>query len=193
MIRYKPIVAGMVFVSLAWPALAASRHYSISTEQIAATVDKLGMQVTSNQVTLLTDVVAATPAPVLQVQSLERLGADRFLVRLDCETREDCLPFMVNVRVDEGSAAQIAAIVSQLSLLKGAIPGSAPRPQPESIVIRSGSKATLLLEGEHIHITIPVICLDSGAAGQKIRATDKEHRRIYTAQVIEDGLLQGRL
>jgi flagella basal body P-ring formation protein FlgA len=50
-----------------------------------------------------------------------------------------------------------------------------------------------MIDGGHVHIRIPVICLENGVPGQTIRATDKEHHRIYIAQVIEDGLLQARI
>ena len=65
--------------------------------------------------------------------------------------------------------------------------------RPESIVIRSGSSATLLLDGGHVHIRIPVTCLENGSTGQTIRATDKDRRRVYKAQVVANGVLQGRL
>ena len=181
------MLTSTIFAAMAWPALAAPAHYSITAQQIAAAVIKMGVQITPDQVTLPTDVVAATPAPLLQVHSLEPLDTDRFIMRLECENREDCLPFIVSIRIDWKATAQLLAISSRLSPLQSA--GSRPRP----IVIRSGSRAILLLDNEHVHIRIPVICLESGAAGQTIRATDQDHRRNYTAQVVDDGLLKGRL
>ena len=60
-------------------------------------------------------------------------------------------------------------------------------------VLRAGSTATLLLEGNHIHIRLSVICLDGGSPGQTIRVTDPDRREVYTAQVIDGVTLEGRL
>jgi len=193
MMRNKLIAGCIVVAALTWPALAASEHYPIGTGQIAATVARMGVRIAPSQVTLLTDVVANTPNPALQVQFLQRSGADRFLVRLECESKEDCLPFIASVHVDQGEATQLAAVSSRLSLLKEPFSSSVSGSRPETIVIRSGSSATLRLDGEHVHIRIPVICLENGSTGQTIRSTDKDHRQVYKAQVIADGVLQGKL
>ena len=37
------------------------------------------------------------------------------------------------------------------------------------------------------------ICLESGKTGQTIRATDKDRRVVYIAQVADEGLLKGHL
>lgn len=189
----KLISGCIVFAVMTWPAMAASEHYPIGTEQIAATVARMGVQIAPSQVTLLTEVVASTPNPALQVQFLQRYGADRFMVRLECESKEDCLPFIASVHVGEGEATQLAAVSSRMSLLKEPFSSSVSGSRPESIVIRSGSSATLLLDGGHVHIRIPVTCLENGSTGQTIRATDKDRRRVYKAQVVANGVLQGRL
>jgi len=193
MTKNKLISGCIVLAAVTWPALAASEHYSIGAEQIAATVARMGVRIAPSQVTLLTDVVASTPHPALQVQFLQRSGADRFMVRMECESKEDCLPFIASVHVDQGEATQLAAVSSRLSVLKEPFSSSASGSRPESIVMRSGSPATLRLDGERVHIRIPVICLENGSTGQTIRATDKDRRRVYKAQVVADGVLQGRL
>jgi hypothetical protein len=193
MTRFNLILACIVFAVVPQPVIASAGRYSISAEQIAVAVGRMGVRVSPRQITILADVVATTPAPVLQVRSLERLDADRFMVRLECMNEENCLPFMAGIQVDKNEATQLASISSRGYLQSGAIPEPAQQPEPGSVVIRSGSSAVLQLEGPHIHIRIPVICLQNGAAGQTIRATDKDHRRIYAAQVIDFGILRGRL
>ena len=193
MTRFNLILACIVFAVVPWPALAATGQYSISAEQVAASVNRMGVQIAPGQVTILADVVAARPSPALQVRSLERLDADRFMARLECVNTADCVPFMASIQVDKNGATQLASISSRQSPQGQRILGIGPQPGPESIVIRSGAPAMLQLEGDHVQIRIPVICLQSGAAGQTIRATDKDHRRIYAAQVVSNGLLRGRL
>ncbi len=193
MTRFNLILACIIFAVVPRLVLASGGRYSISSEQVAVAIGRAGVRVSPSQITLLADAVATTPSPVLQVRFLQRLDADRFMVRLECMNSENCLPFMASIQVDKNDATQLASISSQEPLQSGVISGSSQQSDPGSVVIRSGSTAMLELEGPHILIRIPVICLQNGAAGQTIRATDKDHRRIYAAQVTDMGILRGRL
>jgi hypothetical protein len=173
--------------------MAASSRYAISTAQVATAVGKMGVRIDPSQVTLLTDVVAASPYSALTVRSVERLGADRFMARMECANSDDCLPFMASVHVGGEDAAQLVKVSSSLSLLKDSSPETSSQPRTKPMLIRSGSHAVLQLDGSHIHIKIPVICLQTGSEGQTIRATDIDHKQIYAAKVAGEGLLQGRL
>ena len=51
----------------------------------------------------------------------------------------------------------------------------------------------LLLDSKHVHIQIPVVTMENGSIGQRIRVTEKGTRQTYTAVVVNGGLLQGRL
>lgn len=191
--RDRLIFGCIVFAAVTWPAMAAPARYAISTEQVASAVGKIGVRINPTQVTLLTDVVAASPSSALQVRSVEQLGSDWFMARLECANSDDCLPFMASVRVDREEATQLVAASSRLSLLKDSSSESTSRQRNKPILIRGGSHAILQLDGAHIHIRIPVICLQSGSEGQTVRATGTDHRQIYAARVVGDGLLQGRL
>lgn len=191
--RNRLIVGCIVFAAVTWPAMAASARFAISTDQVAAAVGKMGVRIDPSQVTLLADVVAASPNSLLQVRSVERLASDRFITRMECASREDCLPFMASVRVDQGAATQLAAASSRLSILKDSSPGASSQSRTKPTLVRGGSRAVLQLDGGHVHMRIPVICLQSGSEGQTVRATGPDHRQIYAAKVVGDGLLQGRL
>jgi hypothetical protein len=191
--RNRLIVGCIVFAAVTWPAMAASARYAISTDQVVTAVGKMGVRIDASQVTLLADVVATSPNSALQVRSVERLTSDRFITRLECAKSEDCLPFMASVLVDRNGATQLAAASSRLSILKGSSPESSSQPGTRQTLVRGGSRAVLQLDGAHIHIRIPVICLQSGSEGQTVRATGPGHRQIYAAKVVGDGLLQGRL
>jgi hypothetical protein len=53
MTQFRLIVLSIIFAFVPWPALAASGHYSISAEQIAATVGGMGVRIAPSQITLL--------------------------------------------------------------------------------------------------------------------------------------------
>ena len=179
----------MLFAAAICPAVAEPGLYAISTEQIAATVSRAGVQVLPEQVTLLTDVVATRVAPVLRVRSIERWSNERMMARLECENREECLPFFVGVRI-----GQVGATATSGTSLQGSpFFSSGPAGSSKAFAVRSGSPATLLLDSDRVHIRLSVICLENGAPGQMIRVTGKDHRLVFTAQVIDGSLLKGRL
>jgi hypothetical protein len=181
---FRRSISCLIFsVAAALPAAAASGHYAITTDRIAAAVSSSGMQVSPAQVTLLTTVVANIAEPVLKVMSIDRSRGQRTVARLECANAEQCVPFMVTLHMDADSAATMPN--------RSATPVSQGRPAIPAV--RAGSPATLRLEGTHVHISLSVICLENGVTGQTIRAASRDHRQMYTVQVLRDGTLEGRL
>ena len=124
---------------------------------------------------LLADVVATNSAPKLKVESMERWGDHRMKFRLDCVKSEECLPFFVAVRWSQAEATPPVFADHSSTAISLAKPGS------NSFIMRAGSPAILLLDGDHIHIQLPVVCLENGALGQTIRVASPDHRQTYTA------------
>ena len=67
---------------------------------------RFGMQIAPAQVTLLSVVVATNPTPRLTVRSIQPWGSQRMMARLECESKEQCLPFFVGLQMGNGSDAQ---------------------------------------------------------------------------------------
>ena len=188
MMRCRLILSSIVVACAAVTAADAAERYAISADTVAATISRVGVEVSPEQITFLADVVATKPTPVLKVRSVEKLGSERLAVRMECVNSDECLPFFVHIQGRQESDAQIAAISnSGPSLWHAAQQGAG------SVVVHSGSHVTLMLDGDHIHIRIPAICMQSGASGQMIRVTDTNRRLIYAAQVIDASAVKGRL
>jgi hypothetical protein len=174
------------FILAALPAGAASGRYAIGADRIVAAMAGMGMQVSAAQLTMLTGAVATTADPQLRVESIERWPGDRVMVRMECASQEQCLPFFVSVRLGSVGSNQLAQAQSAMNMER--IARTAP-----AMAVRAGSPATLLLDGDHVHIRVAVVCLESGAIGQTIRASGPDHQQTYAAQVAGSGLLKGRL
>jgi hypothetical protein len=170
----------VLFAALGIPASAASGREMITAGQVAVAIGDAGLPVSASQITLLTDVVAKTSAPVLRVLSVGAWEGNLSVVRLACAISEECLPFVVTVRRHQNDRSKSAIIASN--------------PQPaEHPSVRTGSPAILLLEGGHVHIQLAVICLENGIVGQTIRVEGRERGHTYLAEVCSDGLLRGTL
>jgi hypothetical protein len=178
------VLAAMVLAAVALPAAAATTRAAISTAQVAAAISSAGINITADQVTLLADVAAATPSPTLMVESMERWGDHRTKVRMSCANAE-CVPFYVAVQWQQAQPATAAFGGRAATTTVLAKPASG------EIVLRAGATATLLLEIDHVHIQIPVVCLESGALGQTIRVASKDRRQTFMAQVGDPTLVRG--
>ena len=183
--NYQLLLLGMALAAGTSSAWAAPAHYPISTEQVATTINQMGMAIRSDQVTLLSEVVSTTAAPVLKVRSMQPWGSEKMMARVECASNAECVPFFVSVHVS--ASEQMQALLS--------LPGPAnAAPVARAIpVVQNGSPALLELEGQRVHIRLSVICLERGAPGQMIRAATPDRRTVFRAKVIDGSLLKGSL
>ena len=192
---HKLISALLLSAAAAHAVAAAPGHEAITTQQVAAAMANVGMQISPKQVELLSDVVANTPAPALKIRSMEPMGDHRMMVRLDCAQPEQCVPFFVAVHFGLDSDARSAsADLRTVSTNSDEFPSiSHPRAAANAPTIRSGAPATLLIEGDHIHIRLAVVTLENGSVGQVIRVSSKDHKQVYSAEVIDGSVLRATL
>jgi len=186
--RYKLILPFIAVAGALVAAASAAERYVISADCVAATISRAGVEVSPGQIAFLAGAVATRPAPVLKLRSVQKLDNDRLLARMECVNDQECLPFFVHIQIGQGGDAQISAISKAVSSPQpAAAPGAGP------VVVHSGTRVTLMLDGDHVHIRIPAVCLQSGAPGQVIRVSDANHRLIYSAQVVDAAAVKGRL
>jgi hypothetical protein len=156
---------------------------AITTAQISGALRQSGLSVTESQLEPLCTVTAQQPHPRLTVASIEPLDESSAKARMQCEHASICLPFYVVVHWQEADAARVA--LTQFHT-------SAPqrrRLRPEEVLVREGAGATLVYEGKHLRMTLPVTCLQSGARGQHVRVISKDRRKIYLARVVGPGVV----
>ncbi|MGA7341571.1 MAG: flagella basal body P-ring formation protein FlgA [Terracidiphilus sp.] len=187
MICRNSILPWVLLAAAALPAWAGRGRFAITADEVAAALSNHGLQISPQQVVLLTGALASVAAPELQVKSVDRAGDQRAVARLECADSGQCLPFVVALHLSQSENTEPLPASSQR-------PARANAPnRRSSFAVRAGSHATLLLDGAHVHINLTVICLQNGAPGQIIRATDLNRSQVYTVQVAEDGVLEGRL
>ena len=162
---------------------APSSGYPVSIQRVVEAVTAKGYALDRSQVPLLSEVRIAGGDPNLQVVSMSpAIGGVK--VRLRCQRSTQCVPFYVLVHdlsLADESSTSVATTRSMVEATK------------EQHLIRRGDPATLIMETNDARIKLPVICLESGERGEKIRVRTKDHFRFYRAEIITSGLLRAEL
>jgi hypothetical protein len=184
----------MATVSLpGWGQSQPRQHFALTAHQVAQALSGSGNQITDQQVSLLAQVVATGPSPVLDILSVKPFGdrlsgkhsESRLLVKLACHVPGTCLPFYSIVSSPE---ATIERTPSPLSVFPDA--GNAVLKPNAGIIMRAGAHATLVMDDNRSHIQIAVISLENGIAGHRIRVASPDHKQVYVAEVVSANLLK---
>jgi len=172
-----------------WSQSQPQDRFAITADQVARAVSAGGIEVAGGQVSLLANVVATEPKPLLDVLSVETLGdkwsgghsGTNFWIKLACHTPGECLPFYAIVslpRESDGRAPDKSD--APLTALKSNV----------AITMRAGAHATLVMDDDLAHIQIAVISLENGITGHRIRVASPDHKQVYVAEVINASLLR---
>lgn len=189
------IAAGlMAAMSLAgWGQSHAQKSFALTARQVAGALSSSGVQIGEEQVSLLANVVAADPNPVLDIVSVEPLDAmtaakypgGRSRVKVACHAPGVCLPFYVIVRFSDGTAAGAAGGSKSSTAY-----GSELLTRKSGILMRAGTHATMVMDDGRSHIQVAVVSLENGLAGHKIRVASPDRKKIYVAEVVSANLLK---
>ena len=168
---------------VAWTQSQIVRN-AASTEHVLHAMALAGVPVNSDQIELLAGSGGSTKESAsVRVVSVSRGAGGTMKVKLRCQDNGECLPFYVLVHgLNEASAIDTRVHPVQ------AVETSA---QPN--VVRGGDRATLILESADSLMRLPVICLQGGARGQKIRVASLDHRQLFDAEIVSTGMLKGSL
>jgi hypothetical protein len=154
----------------------------ISRERILGALHSSGIRVAVEQMEQLTEMTAAEPDPLLKVLSVEMMDGESDKVLVRCEHANACLPFYVLVHW--GHSGQRFGSWPGLS-----DENSSSRSRSQNLLVRSGKIVKLVLDGNYIHMTLPVLCLQSGGRGQRVRVISKETKKRYVAVVTGPGVV----
>ena len=178
---------------------ASAERFVLTAATISSALSGNGVSISEQQVTLPTEIVAGVADPVLAVSSMERGRGHVTRVRMSCRNASECLPFYVSVRSEDMLATETRQPSQKAPMQRReAQIGSQAGFQTDShagapILLRAGSHAMLLIDDDHLHMRLPVVCLENGALGAVIRVASGDHKQMYRAEVLDGSSLKGRL
>ena len=124
----------------------------------------------------------AQEAPVQSTRTVWDPVLASWDVSARCVHSRDCVPFLV--RVPGASPSAEAAF-------RSSSPSKVPlAPIGKKPMVRPGEAVTLLWDQDGIRLTVPAICLDSGAEGQRVRVRITSGGRTLPAIVVSPGILR---
>jgi hypothetical protein len=165
------------------------KRAAISPQRVASAMSEAGWKITPQQIRFLSQVTSTDRDQPLQVVKVTRWHGDKLKAELRCHDRRACLPFYVLVS-GTGTADKPDVVLGAGT--NADAQGKHPEFEiaAETPLMRSGDPATLTFANKGLSITMPVICLQSGHRGQKIRVASADHKRFYKAEIVGPGLLK---
>jgi len=167
---------------LAAMASAPTEHFTVSPVQAQDALAAAGLKAGLAQIEFLSEVRTASDHAAVEVVNTSK-RPNAAMVKMRCHDSRQCLPFYVLVHQPQ-AAAKVEPTGD---------PGSPADATPFPRMMRSGDPAILILENADYRISLPVVCLQNGTRGQRIRVASKDHRRFFEGEIVESGVLKGNL
>lgn len=178
----------MLLPSVTAATTQTAARFSISPQNVVAALASAGVSATASQVRFLYQVTSTVENSGLEVMHVSKWTGNSTKVELRCRDHHACLPFYVllgNPEMADAHGAQSATGSPQ--------PGAVVPIPTTQVLMRDGDSATLVFESSALRITMPVICLESGGRGQKIRVVSTDHKRFFKGEIVQAGLLRATL
>jgi len=164
-------------------ANAVTERTPISEERVLAALGSVHLPGQKPQVQILSAVTTKATAAVLQVAGIERWKDKDALVKFRC-SKGECLPFYVALHWQTFAERERALLASNANRTVR----SSVRQEP---LVRAGQQATLITSNNKFNARTPIICLQTGSQGQRVRVATMDHKRIALAEVVDSGVLRG--
>lgn len=174
--------------------LAVSDVNAVQQPAAAAVARGLRIDATPEQIQrnlqLLGSPPSLPPGASLHLVSVRKgFTPGTWLLRLDCSSRRDCLPFHAVLSAAAGGAASQAN--EWTSAVQALAPGSRRQPGPSAVLLaHSGERVSLVEELAGMRLQVKVVCLQSGGLGDRIRVQNPATHRVLLATVAGKDLVR---
>jgi len=168
-------------------------RFPVTSDQVVAAMRDRQLPIEGLRVIMPTSITASLDHPSLEIESMTLLSPHTAQLKVSCREPGVCLAFYVSATWPAQSVAVtmppgLGHTIVQAGEAK--LERAATRSEP---TLRAGSQATLLFEGDRLHIRMRVVCLQGGATGDKVRVSTPDRKQTFTAEILGPTLLKGSL
>ncbi len=187
-----PVCAVFTIAAMAGGASgqASPKRYPISDRAIISAMQERRVPVSGLQIRIAAPITASVAHPELDIRSFTMGNKHSAQLLMSCRNSAECLPFYVS--------ASWPVEMDAANLNGSLVPGANPTREAANRTFsgdlysfRAGSIATLMLDGDRVHVMLRVVCLESGEPGERVRVATPDRRQEYDADVIAPGVLKG--
>jgi hypothetical protein len=158
---------------------------SLGSNRVVEALHDAGISARPSEVEFLASVPVTAPDVALRISGWRKLDSGTFWVRLTCRHTQDCLPFFILLHPSDPSIVPSFPVLPESDIHPAFV-----KKVRKPLLVRAGSRATLLLQSGPARITTPVLCLDNGALGNRIRVKNPATKQILSAEIVGRGLVQ---
>jgi hypothetical protein len=126
-------------------------------------------------------------AAIHVVSARAGFAAGTWILRLDCASRRDCLPFHAVLRMPESDSLprqQLELVTAKLSAIQR------ERQVIPAALARRGAQVELIEELPGVRLRVTVVCLEAGGLGDRIRVENRTTHRVLLATVAGPDLVK---
>ena len=190
--RWGPYLVYALWMVLAAPRVGAAqqaeRRFPITGASVAEALRLAGIAVDPAQVQLPAGLSSVSASPALRLSGAEMLPDGRMRLRVLCGAGRECIPFLATVRLSEEDQVLLTAFSKGASSRTAAPTSGASGP-----ALKAGQHALLVIEDGLMHITLPVVSIDSGSLGTEVRVSSLDRKETFRGVVISAGAVRGSL
>jgi hypothetical protein len=191
------LLAFITFLIVTTPGLHGqeqARLYPIATGSVVGAMGARGLTVEGVRVTLPAPVQATVENPVLDLVSVTPSGERSAQLLISCRTRSQCPSFYASAKWDGRPAVStLDGPATNVRRIAQPVQRPAEIDSISAVAVRAGTRSELEIDGERVHIRLPVICLQSGAAGDHIHVSTIDRKQTFEAEVVDSSLMKARL
>lgn len=182
-------LAGLMVTVVAFAhAQASLGRFPLTSMTVTTALGAAGLNVTPSQIALPLQLTTESANPILHVTGAELVSTSRLRIRLACDSSRDCLPFFALVDIKSTNPG-----LRFISSMHSSSTPDLPIRTGTASAIQAGQHAMLLMEDDHMQISVPIISIDSGAIGKEVRVSSLDRKITYQATVISGQVVRGIL
>jgi len=179
----RKVVIAAAFAVGAYPLTLRSQT-RVTEDDVVRCMMRGGYSVQVKQVSMPSTIPAKIERPDLELMKIEPASAAQSRVLLRCAVRSACIPFYAMV-TGLASEKKVGGFVNESA--------TSNNRTAEPPFMKRGETATLELVSRQMLITLPVICLQNGRIGERIRVTSSDRKVSYVGEIVRKGLLRSSL